>query len=477
MRKFILLSILLATVPMLFAEIRSLWVLPWNLTSPQAIDDLIQDTLDASQTELLLEIRYRADALYTQNKAGAKYHNPEPRSYVLEDDGFDPLDYAIHKAHEHDLQVHAWVIVFNATPTNRELVNKNYIFNNHREWITHDEYGRQMRSSRQFGYFIDPGIPEVQAYLLDVFSDIVTGYPLLDGLHLDYIRYPSAQWGYHPVSVRRFEEAKAQGEILSWNEWRMRQVTEFVQKCRARIKSINPSITLSAAVFADIKDARIAYAQDWYAWLKDGLLDRVYPMAYHLDYEVFQAQMQDMKQQGQDDKLVIGLRAWDAKGNSMMPLDNPEYNIAHINKRIALVREAGYAGIALFSYESIRQKEALSTLANLAFPKLTSPPEEPKAPEDIKTVDASVEVVAGSYVIQLSLPQHGLWNWDILDNRGKPLYSRQGSYFSGHSEAYWSGNLSDGQKIHPGAYSLCVYRQEEGLRYYIPINLDTISNE
>jgi hypothetical protein len=254
-------------------------------------------------------------------------------------------------------------------------------------------------------------------------------------------------------------------------------VTEFVQKCRARIKSINPSITLSAAVFADIKDARIAYAQDWYAWLKDGLLDRVYPMAYHLDYEVFQAQMQDMKQQGQDDKLVIGLRAWDAKGNSMMPLDNPEYNIAHINKRIALVREAGYAGIALFSYESIRQKEALSTLANLAFPKLTSPPEEPKAPEDIKTVDASVEVVAGSYVIQLSLPQHGLWNWDILDNRGKPLYSRQGSYFSGHSEAYWSGNLSDGQKIHPGAYSLCVYRQEEGLRYYIPINLDTISNE
>jgi hypothetical protein len=57
------------------------------------------------------------------------------------------------------------------------VCGNNHIYNNHPEWITHDKDGRQMRSSEQFGYFIDPGIPEVQniSWMFSVISVWLSG--------------------------------------------------------------------------------------------------------------------------------------------------------------------------------------------------------------------------------------------------------------------------------------------------------------
>jgi hypothetical protein len=41
-----------STIFSLSAEIRSLWVLPWNITSPSQIDQVIEDAIAANQTEL-----------------------------------------------------------------------------------------------------------------------------------------------------------------------------------------------------------------------------------------------------------------------------------------------------------------------------------------------------------------------------------------------------------------------------------------
>ena len=356
------------------AEVRSLWVLPWNMQSSEAIDKVIADAVFAQQNEILLEVRYRSDALYTPNRLNSKYANPEPRSYILADDGFDPLAYAIEKARIHQIKVQAWVIVFNATPLLTELVQENYIYRNHPEWITYNQQNERMRSSKQFGYFIDPGIPEVQDYLLDVFSDIVSGYPELYGLHLDYIRYPDATWGYHPISKQRYA---SEGTWLTWNQWRTQQITEFVGKCRDRIKSINPDIMLSAAVFADIDDARNQYAQDWYSWLQQGLIDRAYPMAYQMNDDIFASQMRQMSQQGDPATIVMGIRAWDAQGKSLLDAYGKQYGINDVVKRIKLIREYGFAGIALFSYEGLRVGNALQYLADVSYfdaPKLASQP-------------------------------------------------------------------------------------------------------
>ncbi|MDD2424205.1 MAG: family 10 glycosylhydrolase [Candidatus Cloacimonetes bacterium] len=374
MKRFLITLIILGLALGLSAEIRSLWVLPWNIQSKQAIDQVIWDAVYAHQNEILLEVRYRSDALYTPNRLNSKYKNPEPRSYVLKNDGFDPLAYAIEQASAQQIRVQAWVIVFNATPLEPKLVQQNYIYQHHPEWITYNERTERMRSSTQFGYFIDPGIPEVQDYLLDVFSDIVSGYPELYGLHLDYVRYPDAVWGYHPISRRRHS---VEGPGLSWNQWRTQQVTEFVEKCRDRIKSINPQIMLSAAVFADINEARNLYAQDWYSWLQEGLIDIAYPMAYQMNYDIFVGQMQDMSQKCVAKDIVVGIRAWDPQGRSLMDTINNRYNINDVALRIKAIREYGFAGIALFSYEGLKGGNALQYLGDSSYwqaPELDSQP-------------------------------------------------------------------------------------------------------
>ncbi len=363
---FVIIVILLTSIGMA-AEIRSLWILPWDMQSPQAIDEAIQAAVANHQNELLLEVRYRADALYTPNRMSYKFPNPEPRSYILANDGFDPLEYAIWTAKPHGLRIQAWVVVFNATPTDSQRFRENYIYRYHPEWITHDADGNKMRSVRQFGYFIDPGIQAVQDYLSNILCDIVDGYPELDGLHLDYVRYPESRLGYHPESLRRFSE---EGTGLSWNQWRAKLVTDFVRNLNQRVKEINPDILLTAAVFADIQAAREYYAQDWYQWLEEGIIDLAYPMAYNLDFEIYKNQLTSMKLHNFEDRVILGLRAWDQSGKSLLPWDNPGYNTTDIYRRIELARKHKFRGIALFSYNGLKPGDAFTHLAQMAFPAI-----------------------------------------------------------------------------------------------------------
>ncbi|MCB5261488.1 MAG: family 10 glycosylhydrolase [Candidatus Cloacimonetes bacterium] len=478
MKRIMTILIILGLGFCLSAEIRSLWVLPWNIQSRQAIDQVISDAVYAHQNEILLEVRYRADALYTPNRLNDDFENPEPRSYILSNDDFDPLAYAIEQARAHQIKVQAWVIVFNATPLDTKLVQNNYIYRNHPEWITYNQRLEKMRTTKQFGYYIDPGIPEVQDYLLDVFSDIVSGYPLLDGLHLDYVRYPDATWGFHPISKRRFD---TEGEGLSWNQWRTLQVTEFVTKCHDRIKSINPQIMLSAAVIADIYDARINYAQDWYSWLEQGLIDRAYPMAYQQKFDTFVNHLTQMSQQSDPDAIVVGIRAWDPQGRSLMNTENHHYCINDVAKRIEAIRELGFAGIALFSYEGLKPGNALQHLGDISYfevPELACESLLSQASTDYSTlgqswpvlqsqtffrrsfgvdpqsVDAIFSLDQDLYLINLKIPKEGRWYWELRDAKQRRIYHRYRYYYKGDNEDYWDGLLENGARIQSGRYNL-----------------------
>jgi uncharacterized lipoprotein YddW (UPF0748 family) len=453
------------------AEIRSLWVLPWNIKSPQAIDTIIEDAILHNQNELLLEVRYRSDALYTPNRLSKRFANPEPRSYILDIHGFDPLEYAIVKAKERGLRVQAWVVVYNATPLDQKRIAENYIWQNHRDWLTRDASGKQMTSKEQYGYFLDPGVPEVQDYLLEVFSDVVLSYPLLDGLHLDYIRYPSVSFGYHPTSVKRYEEAKTH-ESLSWNQWRMRQVTEFVEKLRTRIKGIRPNLILSAAVFSSIYEARNLYAQDWFDWLDRGIIDYAYPMAYHVKYDAFVNQMKAMEENGNTDKIVVGLRAWNARGGSLLERQSPQYNINHIEDRIRYLREKDYAGISLFSYEGIIQDSALRFLADRAYPTAARLPELLADAGFGPRTDVLFHNSEEGYLVDLVLPAEGKWNWDLLDADQAKVYQRFRYYYRGLNQDRFDGLLANGECIPSGSYTMHLYIEDTEIEYHFPVILE-----
>jgi uncharacterized lipoprotein YddW (UPF0748 family) len=474
--KHFMFPLILLTVASLQAEVRAVWAMPWDIDTPEAIDTLIKTALDNNQNELLVEVRYRSDALYDTSLGAFQYPNPEPKSYVLKNTDFDALTYVLNHAHQAGLKVQAWVIVFNATPVDAKLIQSNYIYRNHRDWITYDESGVKSNSSGQFGNFIDPGIPEVQEYLLNVFSNLAIGYPELDGIHLDYIRYPEPSKGYHPISVERYKEYCRNQMEIGFNEWRIMQISGFVEKLYRQLKQINPRLIVSAAVFADIADANVAYAQDWPAWLKGGFIDRVYPMAYNVKFDTHKRQVEQMKLINMDKNIIVGLRAWDEKGRSLSVGSGTSYNVNDIARRVELSRELGFGGTALFSYAGLKVGNAWQQLKRLCYLDYQCPIEDSGSSKNVGEADAKIAAKGNSYVLDFLIPSEGRWSWEIHD--GNHVFQRRRYYLQGNNRDFWNGLFtisSEGSgKINPGQYVLELFREDAAYKYMIPVQFEAL---
>ena len=100
--------------------------------------------------------------------------------------GWDPLAVMIESAPTRGMQVHAWCEVFFIGPGEPELARR------HPDWLAVDRRGGTSATAEEgFRYFC-PAQPEAREYLLRQLCALAARYPL-DGLQLDYIRYPVSQ--------------------------------------------------------------------------------------------------------------------------------------------------------------------------------------------------------------------------------------------------------------------------------------------
>jgi uncharacterized lipoprotein YddW (UPF0748 family) len=112
--------------------------------------------------------------------------------HVAANDAFDPLAYVVRRAHEREMQVEAWCCVY------YEGTRKDATTPLHPEWLV-----RSM-SGHPFGQdFLSPSIPAVNSYLLSILADLLA-YDV-DGIHLDYIRYPGTAFDYSQAARTAFE--------------------------------------------------------------------------------------------------------------------------------------------------------------------------------------------------------------------------------------------------------------------------------
>lgn len=144
--------------------------------------------------------------------------------------------------------------------------------------------------------WFDPGVPEVEDYLYRVVMDVVSRYDI-DGICLDYIRYPGETWGYNDIAIQRFNSLygrTGQPSYLdeSFMQFRRDNVTALVRKIYANVMSIKPHVVVSACTigwgngptYEDGWYNTSAYRkvfQDWRAWMQEGILDLNTPMFYY----------------------------------------------------------------------------------------------------------------------------------------------------------------------------------------------------
>lgn len=358
-------------------EVRGLWVLRSTLTTPARINELIRTAGAGGYNTLMVQVRGRGDAYYQSAL--------EPRAAELagQPAAFDPLAMTIERAHAAGLRVHAW---FNVNLVASALSPPNvrtHIAVRQPGWLmvpaplartlarlepTAPGYVAQLarwtrgQSDSVEGMFLSP-VPEAsQAYTLSIVRDLLERYTL-DGLHLDYIRYPTADFDYSKGALEAFRahhgartppadharlDALAQRDPLAWTaafpqaweDFRRDRLNLLVRRIRDLTRETRPDAVLSAAVVPLADDARKRKLQDWSFWAQTGLIDVICPMAYATTLPEFSRQMADVKAGAHGRPVWAGIGAW------RLPVPR---TIEHLRA----ARRHQVEGVLMYSYDSL----------------------------------------------------------------------------------------------------------------------------
>ncbi len=262
---------------------RYFWVSRDALAHPDSVDRLLQRAEAAGANGLLVQVVGRGEAYYRSDIL--------PRASYSGYD--DPLAYIIARAKPRGMEVHAWINAFLVWSSPVAPSDSGHVWHTHPEWFmshvsgrsTRDFNGSEAEAAGIVGATLSPALPGVRAFIASIALEIALNYQV-EGIHLDYIRYPNTSFGYEPVAVSMFFNETgflpAQSPDL-WAAWRADQVTMTVETVRFRLNSAAPSTLLSCAVMADPVTASSEFASPWRDWLAGGLVDFVCPMAYTND--------------------------------------------------------------------------------------------------------------------------------------------------------------------------------------------------
>ncbi len=218
--------------------------------------------------------------------------------------GWDPLQAAVELAHARNMELHAWVWAFAVGNEAHNVIVGDPIdypgpvLAAHPEWANRDDRER-VRHQGSRKTFLDPANPEARWFVIRELDEIVNNYDV-DGIQLDYIRYPfqdpgaERTYGYGSAGREQFEALTGVDPLTisprdrdlwaQWTQFRVDNITTFVREVREWIDSRRPGLTLSTSVFAYSTHERIhKLQQHWEAWIDEGIIDQVVLMSYAED--------------------------------------------------------------------------------------------------------------------------------------------------------------------------------------------------
>jgi len=375
-------------------QTRALWVTRTTLTSPGSIRQMVAAAEAGGFNTLLVQVRGRGDAYYQGTI--------EPRAAELAGKpAFDPLATVIADAHAAGLKVHAWVAVNLVSSSVSLPASRDHVIYRAPEWLMVPRelaaemkkidlrspayIGRLARWTRAHpsiveGLYTSPLHPGAQDHTAAVIGEIAAKYPV-DGIHLDYVRFPNEDFDYSAAAMEQFKSAiapdltdgerraAAAREALDaaaypnlfperWSDFRRSRLTSLVIKIRTAVKTARPGVVVSAAVVPDAQQAFANRLQDWRGWIDQSLLDVICPMAYTTEPDIFQKQIAAARAFAGSRPVWAGIGAYQL---------SPSQTLAHI----AAANKLGVAGIILFSYESLAAPpngaESVSELGRAAF--------------------------------------------------------------------------------------------------------------
>jgi uncharacterized lipoprotein YddW (UPF0748 family) len=378
-------------------EVRALWVARTSLTTPASVEEMVRAAQAGRFNTLLVQVRGRGDAYFNDGI--------EPKAAVLasQRESFDPLDLVLRRAHERRLRVHVWINVSLVSSAVDLPASRGHVVYRHPEWLMVpralaremslldpasqlylERLRRWTRSQRSEveGLYLSPIPQDAAETTVSVVADIVARYPV-DGVHLDYLRYPNQEFDYSREALRAFKtdvagmlsepdrrrrEQAIGNDLVAWTEafperwgaFRRERLTALVTRVRDSVKARRPGVIFSAAVLPDAAEASARRMQDWDQWLQSRLLDVACPMAYATDAATFASQVASAREAAGSRPMWAGIGAYRLSSSQTVA-------------NIQTARRLGATGIVLFSYDSLasgrRGSEYLAEVGRAAFGK------------------------------------------------------------------------------------------------------------
>ena len=173
--------------------------------------------------------------------------------------GYDALGFAIEECHKRGMEIQAWIVTIPMGKWNQEGCKN-----------LRNRYPSLLKRIGEEG-FMDMENPQTAQYLANICGEITSKYDI-DGIHLDYIRYPET-WN---IKVPK--------------ETGRNHITNIVKAISSKVYGLKPWVKMSCSPIGKFNDLSRYWSHGWNAyhkvcqdaqlWLKDNLMDELYPMMY-----------------------------------------------------------------------------------------------------------------------------------------------------------------------------------------------------
>jgi uncharacterized lipoprotein YddW (UPF0748 family) len=314
-------------MPVRPVEARCIWLDRGTIVAtkgPKGMADLFDKLKSAGINVVYFETNNAGFTMYPSKMAS---QNPETL-------GWDPFGTALAEARKRKMEFHAWFWIFNVgNAKHNPIIGKEADYPG--PVLTSHDFTWALTSStgsllppKQFEYWLDPSNPDCRRYCKDLIVEVMNTYKV-DGIQLDYIRYPfnnkGSEMGFNWLARQKFEREtglsldRMDDETRQmWVHWKAAQITSFVKEVSDLIRPMQPGIRISAAVYAFPRRMRVnAIQQEWETWVANGWVDTINPMTYVAVPKEFTEQASFVRESTQDKGLAypgLSIRQLDTAG-------------------------------------------------------------------------------------------------------------------------------------------------------------------
>lgn len=330
----------------------------------EKVSEIINTALENKMNTLIVHIRSHSDALYKSKIF--------PYSHILtgtqgKNPNYDPLEYFINEAHNAGLEFHAWInplrIKVGDTPS---VLSENNLYN---IWKNDNDSSNDDWTIEWNGdIYLNPAYPEVREIIINGVIEVIENYDV-DAIHFDDYFYPTTSKEYDKTAYNKYLDSIGDSSVpLSHSQWRTWNINTLISGVYSAIHSKSNHIKFGISPQGNIANNETINA-DIKTWCSTyGYVDYICPQIYvSLTHPLlpFEDTAKEWKNIVTCDniKLYCGLAVYkagsDADDGTWLESDDILAN------EIQYIRNEGFDGFALYSYEYLQNPQTKEEVANV----------------------------------------------------------------------------------------------------------------